>query len=411
MDESLSRRVLVARAARELGRALLAALCVTATARAQAPVQVRVPRVDGQPISVTRFTVSGRTATNPALEYVALRRGEMLAARTGREATVLPARGDTAVGAPPDLRATLPVEFVAVSATGDVLRYRPVAEVEGGAARYDPSGRVFRGTVRVGLEAVEGTPKGPLPRPVEAYVISDADETVPADLRLERVGPPFVPVRLAVAAPGDALTLRVRTGVDTRQDTVRVPVERPRLVLDASPRQIQGLGLQVSDIVVQAEGLVSYGSTAVRLSADRGSLDSLVISLNQQGIGRSYIRSVGLGEARIRAASPSFQGASTSVVFLFPIGYILAALVGGLIGSAIRECYAPRNRKSRGADFAPALAVGLLVGVLVAVAWAVGVNVLAVSPAARAGEAAVFVMAALGALAGHKVLPVGAARP
>jgi len=298
----------------------------------------------------------------------------------------------------------LPFEFAAVTAAGGEMRYRPVAVVEGGAARFDPASRLFTGTVSLGLQPVPPSVAGDLPQPVRLYVVSDADHTDPANVMLERVGLPFRAVSLSAAAPPNALTVRVRTDVDPDAVTVSVPVQRPQLVLWVSPAQIQGLGLEVSQIVVRAVGLVSYASMTVTLATDRGSLDSLVIPLDAQGIGRSSIRSISAGQAHIRAECPPFQAAEVVVVFLWPWAFLVAALLGGAVGAAARELAQKHAKREEGVGLLRSSVAAVLAGVVVAAAWAIGVNLLGASPAARAGEAVVFVLAALGAYAGHGVL-------
>jgi hypothetical protein len=398
---------------------LIVGLFAASSAWGQATVQVRVPRVGGHPLAMKKFAAHSTTTASPSAEFVSLRRGEVVGARTGREATRvrLPASTEvTGTGAaerdkavvpfvePGSVRLALPFEFVAITAAGGEVRYRPVAEVEGGAARFDPALRLFTGTVSLGLELLPPSVSGRLPQPVRLYVVSDADHTTPANVTLNRLGLPFRRVHLQSAAPPNALTVRVRTDVDPEAVVVSVPVQRPTLDLQASPARIQGLGLEVSQIVVRAVGLRSYDSVTVTLATDRGSLDSLVIPLDARGIGRSAIRSISAGQARIRAESPPFEAAEVTVVFLWPWAFLVAALLGGVAGAVGRESY-QRQKTGGGPAGAPrSMLAAMVAGVVVAAAWSVGVNLLGTSPAAHAGEAVVFVLSAMGAYAGHQVL-------
>jgi hypothetical protein len=79
-----------------------------------------------------------------------------------------------------------------------------------------------------------------------------------------------------------------------------------------------------------------------------------------------------------------------------------AALLGGTVGVAIRE-WSVRGRK-RGKQGIRARVASVLLGFLIAVAYAIGVNLLPIVIPGPVVEASVFVVAGLGAILGLAVL-------
>jgi uncharacterized membrane protein YeaQ/YmgE (transglycosylase-associated protein family) len=76
--------------------------------------------------------------------------------------------------------------------------------------------------------------------------------------------------------------------------------------------------------------------------------------------------------------------------------FVAAVVLGGLAGTVA-------TRSSREA-WLRGIVIGIVTGIIVFVAYAVGINLLGVTPAATTGEALAFVLAALGAAAGPKIL-------
>ena len=93
-------------------------------------------------------------------------------------------------------------------------------------------------------------------------------------------------------------------------------------------------------------------------------------------------------------------------IVLAGVVFLVAAAVGGLAGSVVREGHFKFSKKQAVA-WSRALGntlAGAVVGLIAAVAYAVGINLVNVKPAASGGEALVFVIAALGALGGTELL-------
>jgi hypothetical protein len=86
------------------------------------------------------------------------------------------------------------------------------------------------------------------------------------------------------------------------------------------------------------------------------------------------------------------------VRFVFPWLFLAAAILGGVVGSLIR--WARTENAGRRKLWIELLVLGVLVGLVVASAYSIGINLIGFEPAAHAGEAVVFVLSALGAYFG-----------
>jgi hypothetical protein len=222
------------------------------------------------------------------------------------------------------------------------------------------------------------------------------------------VGPPFTIVALSVA--DEVPDVRLRVLWDSRdEDSVAhtFPRRRPALEVDVNPSRIPGFGLAVADVVVRARGAAARGVKSALVSHDRGSLErTQQVVLDGEGVGIARLRSAGVGTASVRVTGVTYEAAEKQVQFHWPIAFVVSAMLGGLVGGFIKYAMAKTARRRA----VLVIVRSTLIGVLVAVAAAVGINLLGIELPSGYGEALVFVIAALGALKGIR-MPGGAATP
>ncbi|MFQ5506041.1 MAG: hypothetical protein ACE5F1_14775 [Planctomycetota bacterium] len=176
------------------------------------------------------------------------------------------------------------------------------------------------------------------------------------------------------------------------------PVRGPRVDLSATPTVISGLGLGTATIAVKTRPRSQGGLRQVTLSADRGSLDPHEVELDQAGSGQSTLRSSGIGACRIEVVGEGIRFAPLFVDFVWPLAFLAAALIGGFAGALVaRRCHRSRARQ---------ITNGVLVGLIAAVAYALGVNLIGIDVSSPFSEAAIFVIAAIAALIGLPRLPL-----
>ncbi|HUP42738.1 MAG TPA: hypothetical protein VM599_05960, partial [Thermoanaerobaculia bacterium] len=272
-----------------------------------------------------------------------------------------------------------------------------LVEVDGGGMRPQAGGG-FLGRIFAAVRDVRRPGESrTLETPIELLVTAEVDEVEPRRISLDRTNH-FSEVSLRATSPRDLVRVRLVPSFDPEGAEIEMPVLRGELRLTISPREIQGLGLETARVTVQAAGLPSSAGLVVALSCDRGSLEADALTLNPSGIASTTIRSVSLGGATVRAEAAGLAPGEAPVHFVFPWLFLAATLVGGVVGSLIR--WARTEHAARRSLWVELLVLGVLVGLVVAAAYSIGINLLGLEPKARAGEALVFVLAALGAYFG-----------
>jgi hypothetical protein len=200
--------------------------------------------------------------------------------------------------------------------------------------------------------------------------------------------------------------LQVYSTVTHDPVAISVPVELPRLTLTLSPARLQGWGLETSELLIAAADGATAARATVLLAATQGEINPNQVTLDNNGQARAQLRSASIGTATINASWAPFAQASQSVDYEWPLRFLLAAGVGGVVGGVVR-----RGAK-RGASW-PRIGLELLVsvstGLIVLALFVLGVNVLGFALPARGGEVLVFVVSALGAFLGSQLLKPKAA--
>lgn len=234
--------------------------------------------------------------------------------------------------------------------------------------------------------------KGKLDDPVLAQ-LSSSDEVNPTVLVFDHINVPYKVVTVTRRIPGDSARVHVIPDNDPTGFTVALPV-RQTILAEVAPKKIQGFGLQTSDVTVQLQpGFLD--SVEVTVVADQGTVVNRRVMVYR---GRSQdvtVRSAGVGTDSIRINSQASHDVIV-VVYRWPVVFLVAALLGGCVGVFARQ----RRRNARPLGAREVLN-GVLVGLIAAVGFALGVNLLKM-PIEQQGfsEAAVFLIAALATYSG-----------
>ncbi|MBZ5571997.1 MAG: hypothetical protein LAO09_08965 [Acidobacteriia bacterium] len=296
-------------------------------------------------------------------------------------------------------RNELPFRLYGVRPDGGDLNLGVVVDVEGGGMRPTPNAAGFVGKLRFGIiDKQSPDSRQTLPTPVNFQVTADVDSVSPDAISLNHTNLPFAPLTLSAVSPGDTVSVQIRPSFAVTEPVkVDLSVIRPELSIQVSPSNIQGWGLEEADITIEAAGMEHPENTRVTLNATKGGLDRTVVSLDKGGLGTAKIRSIGLGSARVTAESPSLKGTDRKLEFTPPWAFAIAAILGAVVGVVGKKL----GTRSKGKKLTiAALLAGVALGVLAAVAFAVGVNLTGYVPQAKAGEAVTFFVAGIVAYAG-----------
>jgi hypothetical protein len=336
------------------------------------------------------------------LPQVTLRPGEVLAARTDEAPTPVP---NPPTGPGPthtDSLYRLPFTYVGLDRAGETpMVYRPVYVPEG-PLRYRPGDDAFSGTFLLGLQdSANPSAARELGTPVRIRFGGDADSIAPDSVVLRVTNSQLERIRVFAHAVLDSLRVFIVPAFDPRGVGVWLPIQ-PALAFDQVPSGIQGLGIEGATLVVGIRGAQPRDSMPVTLSVSRGSLETNRIFVSDGG-GVVKLRSAGLGPATVSARAPGWLPVQTTIIYRWPLVFLAAALLGGLLGAFVG--LGDLGRRSRSALVRSATR-GTLVGLVVcAVYFGIGINLLQFQVDVRFfNEIAVFALAALAAMFGIPAL-------
>lgn len=323
--------------------------------------------------------------TNPVIEHQLT---SALVAQTGIQQLI----GKSGVVLP------IPGMIRQVEQSGEEIQLKAYA-LAGKRLRYDASDRMFDGTIWLGVsEIVSGRPPRKLVAPVD-FEILDADFAHPSRVRIWQTGTPLS-VRLGLAAAVEDTGVKVVSNLTPEPISLALPLN-PELIVDPGNATIEGLGLGTTEINVSVVGLPNPKNRAVTLHTSSGYLKDATLHLDENGNASTRLRSDNLGPATISAMSPGLGRATAPIDYRLPYISFSASIVGGLVGGII-SLGTSRRRK-----VVLPLLVSVLVGLLVSALYAVGVNVLPVTPTVTVGALLVFAVSGLGAFLGPRVLKGG----
>lgn len=306
---------------------------------------------------------------------------------------------------------TLPFKLRVVDATTLATSdFWPVIEPVRDVLEFDPTTKAYQNEVRVGLLDKNGFGGSTrLPQALTLQLVTSQGRAVPASVSIDHVGVPFSSVALTVTDDVPDVRLRVLWGTEP-DDSVerRFPLSKPQIRLEANPSRIAGFGLAVADITIRATGAGARGAKSAVVHHDRGDLEgSQQVALDAEGIGIAHLRSAGVGTAKVTVTVSTFEPAQVDVYFHWPIAFLVSAITGGLVGGFARHVRGRRIKRNVRRE----LIRSTLIGLVVVVASAVGINLVGFQLPTGVGEAFVFVVAALGAMKGIKMPDAKAPSP
>ena len=306
-------------------------------------------------------------------------------------------RGDTSAAGK---HVDTPLRLVSLDVGGKARVVGISYAADAGGLHYDRAGDAFRGSVAFWLEDQDHhEDEYSLPHPVSISVFAEADSTSPPTLQLVRTGT-AERVRLVSLAPEESIHIQLRPGAQLAPVTATVRV-LPALRLRVAPRGIQGLGLEAATVSVQLLGDAERDSYTILVAPGRTAANPPELTLRRGETKTSKIRSRGLGRDTVSVSGPGLVGVAAPVDYVLPIAFGIAVLLGGIVGALVRGLRARRRQEHTSLGLqAIGVVRGVLIGLVAAAAYAVGVNVANVAPPPEFGEAGLFVVAALAALYG-----------
>ncbi len=334
-----------------------------------------------------RIVSGGKTDTLGRNDTARVRPGEFVAVPTGALAT-----RDSTPGTSTDKHVDLPVQIITVDQSGtNVLTLTIRVAAEGAGLSFDPATHKFSGIVFIGLEdSLRRNQKVDLGKPGMALqVTSNAGQVVPENVSITHTNIPWETVRVVALNPHDTVQLVIRAVFNPEGYAAPILVDRPSIDVRPASSNVQGLGLEATPVSVTIPMSLRGDTVTVTLWSDRGGLDAGTIRIPPSGTSEVGLRSSGIGRNTVHAEIAGVASGQAPVRYTLPWPFLVAAILGGVLGTLIRR----RQRRQARADFV----AGIVAGLVSAVAYAIGLNLTGINLNVRVGEAAVLVVAALGA--------------
>lgn len=344
------------------------------------------------------------TVIPPTAPTVTIKPGEFVAVKvSGPPLLIAQRRVSGQANFALDSFVALPERFVGVAVDSDLAFLRP-AFLPQGQLRYDATTEYFRGGFSIGLEdSVRRTEQRKLTGGFHfQFGGSDVDSVTPGGLDIDHTNLPLTAVTVLARNPADSVQLSIITAADVRGTTVWLRAV-PALAFGRLHPAAQGFGLERIPILVSVLGTRRKTPMQVTITADHGSVAPQVITLGT-GKDTTVVWTTGsVGTATIQATADAIgaDAVSATVNFAIPIIFLLAAILGGAAGAALKLLQGGDQGKSLGR----VMVTGILAGVLAAgIYCAINVSILPVPVNVPFfNEGAVFALAALAGLLGVKL--------
>lgn len=302
------------------------------------------------------------------------------------------------------LRIDLPVRYMALNEDLTPLQsLRLRALIDGGGLRLNRETGTFRGVMRVWLDDSlnPGRPQAIFP-PAVFHIASAADRVEPNSITISETvavyqivletRPPrvqLVPVQI------------IGGGRDMKFD---IPVLLPKLELFADRKKLTGFGLATALVTVQVPPDAADRPVPVILSASQGEISPSHLNVSSGTWDTLKVRSAGIGWDTLVVTSLALEDGVLVLHYTWPISYAMATLIGALLGAIFSAQRSRAQGVPGGRSMAAKVFANTVSGVIVSIAYSVGLNLTGVEMPVGQSEAAVFVAAAIGAIVGVPVL-------
>jgi hypothetical protein len=260
---------------------------------------------------------------------------------------------------------------------------------------------IFETTLQIWLASGSGSERIPIASPVPVVVsVDDAVSIESSPIELTHFND-IATVDVQAKSERDSLSISVGLPTESSPPRAMLSVHRPNLQVSASPTRIGGFGLGESTVQVRVPG--SYPAPVALSAATQSATVKPATRNIEPGTAGSFaIRSWGVGEETIRIEGGPFdeEGRTVRIEFIWPVYFILFALAGSLVGGGVRYYRRRSAASDRPVRLASILASGVLIGIIGAVLYGIGVSLFPLIPSGIGGQSVVFVVSAAAAVVG-----------
>jgi len=278
---------------------------------------------------------------------------------------------------------------------GEVITYRVLFTMKQPLS-YNANSNSFTGKIGFLLMS-DSDNTASVKEPVKIEVRSDEAKSIaPAKLAIDHLSIPSTDVDVVAENVTDSISVRVGT-VSNPEGYVTFLKVKPVLEISANRKGLQGLGIEETEIDVRLKGYNSADSVKVVFNPGKGTITPSSVFVKYNEPATVMLRSQGLGDSKITATTSNLNSNSLVFEFNFPWYFLLASLIGGLLGGFVKFLSSDKKKES----LQKIVIGGVLTGLIVAAAYyGLGISLIGIKISAIVNEIAVFALSALGAIVG-----------
>jgi hypothetical protein len=231
---------------------------------------------------------------------------------------------------------------------------------------------------------------------IRVAVNADVDDINPGALVEFAETNTFQDIALAAVSPQDPTLVRLTPERLASPQEIVFDISRPELKVSIGKEKILGFGLETTTVNVQFEGVEAIPEAAITISSESGHLEQNTIRVNDESrVATTHIRSRGTGSDRVTAELPPFEIGSDEIYYEQPWSWVIAVLMGILIGIGIRLAMRARQA-TPSSSIAFNIAISICGGLVTAILYGLGVNILPIPLPSGFSEGLTFLLSALG---------------
>ena len=263
--------------------------------------------------------------------------------------------------------------------------------------RYNDTSKKFNARIGFFLIPESGSGNIKISEPVNIEVASNDISTIdPRELKISHLNMPSSNVDLIAAQVRDSAMVKVITTSNPEGYITYLKV-MPTLKIFTNRTTLQGFGVQKIPVEVQFVGSDSPDSMKVDFSPGKGMVKPASIYVSYNKPSTVYLYSEGIGNTKLSAISNNIYSNDLYFKYVFPWYFLLASILGGLIGGLARYYF---NQKKKKFPVRPIVG-GILIGFIGAIAYYfLGMKPFKFDVSAEFNEIAVLAISAVGAYFG-----------
>jgi hypothetical protein len=283
----------------------------------------------------------------------------------------------------------------------------PYFIILGGGLSYDVASRTYRGLALVGVEDTlhPSDEPAPLARPLRLQLATMSGGRIsPAQIAIAHTSLDYDSVR--IEAP-DSTLVRIRTGADPAGIVVPIPVLGLAIAMTPQQTRLQGFGLATTDIGISLpRGMARTDTAVVHFRSSGAPVSPGMVRVSGAEGASVRVRSGQLGTNRIEAIIDGVPVGQTEIASEAPISFLVATVLGILLGGAARFVAAKRRKRVRSLPWD--VVRGAPFGLIAAIASAIGLDLIQLKLSEPGALPAIVLIAAFGAWLGAKIMERGA---